>query len=95
MTADKQWHVEKTIPISVIVLFVTNLLVAGAAFGMLQASVSNNSEDIAVNKADIRAIEKQASSAQAALASIQTDISGMRRDLNRLIEIMDQMQRAP
>ena len=95
MTADREWHLDKKVPVVFILALLANVAGFGVLYGTMRADVTTNAANIMAMKAVQDRMRDDAAEAAATLAAIQTDINGMRRDLTRLIEIIDRMQRAP
>lgn len=94
--ADKNWHLDKRVPIALIIGMIGQVAVVvwGAAvmFKDIEANRktgSVNSESISALDARLRSSERATGSQAVQLGRIEEQVTGVRGDINRMLNLME------
>ena len=80
------WHLDKRVPIALIVTLVAYGVTFLWQFAELRADVDNNTQDITEIKQLQVEVQREANNQSNQLSAIQTEIIGLRRDINRFLD---------
>ena len=87
--ADTGWHLDKRVPISIIVVLVVQMLGGAWMVSKMHSDIASNTRDIARHE---RAIEVMTISSQeqaVQLGRIEESMSAMRGDIARLVRLLE------
>lgn len=87
--AENNWHLSKTIPISIILGMVVQVAALVWWGGQIESRVSVAERDIGRVERQQEAALRVAQSQAESLATIRAEISGLRGDMNRLIRVVE------
>lgn len=87
--ADSEWHLDKRVPIALIVALMAQL--AGAAWLASAAfrDIENNRNGIIALSEEVKSIQGNAGNQAVQLGRIEESVRGLRADMNRLLAILE------
>ena len=83
------WHLDRRVPVSIILVMVVQL-VGGLWFMFeLRSDVNTNARDIARIERSVDVITTSAQTQAVQLGRIETEITGLRSDIERLLKLLE------
>lgn len=87
--ADTEWHLDKRIPIALILMMVGQVAVIAWGAALMFASIETNRDSIAALDDRLRASEAATGSQAVQLGRIEQAVDGLRADTNRMLNILE------
>jgi len=89
MSEAQSWHLDRRIPIALILTAVGQVAFLGWAAGVVFKDIENNRVSIGVVNGRVEMLERNASAQAVQLGRIDENVRGMRSDINRLLNLME------
>lgn len=89
MSNVESWHLDKRIPIALILTAVGQVAFLGWAAGVVFKDIESNRIAIGSVNGRVEALERNASAQAVQLGRIDENVRGMRADVNRLLNLLE------
>lgn len=90
MTEETQaWHLDKRVPVALIITLVTQSLTVVWFLSAAFQDIETNRKGVEVLDGRLGYVERNAGTQAVQLGRIEENVSGIRTDMNRLINILD------
>jgi len=89
MSEAQSWHLDRRIPIALILTAVGQVAFLGWAAGVVFKDIENNRVSIGAVSGRVEMLERNASAQAVQLGRIDENVRGMRSDINRLLDLME------
>lgn len=84
------WHLDKRVNLSIIITLALQLAGFTWFMGSISEKVNTNQQSIVEIRGQQETLKEQGSNQQAQLARIESEIVGLRRDIGRLINALEE-----
>lgn len=89
MNPEKSWHLDKRVPIALILSMFGQVLVVVWGAAVMYKDIESNRVNLKSLDVRVVGIERNAGAQAVQLGRIEENVSGMRVDLNRMLNILE------
>lgn len=89
MPNENQWHLDKRVPIAMITTMIGQVAAVAIAAAFMFKDIESNRMNIEALSSRVMVLDRAAGAQAVQLGRIEESISGMRGDVNRLLNIIE------
>jgi peptidoglycan hydrolase CwlO-like protein len=90
---ENSWHLDKRVPVAFIFALVMQTMTIVWFASQMNAQIQTNQKDIQRLDASVTTLQKEANTQAVQLGRIEEGISGMRRDIQSMFEVLKSQQK--
>jgi Tfp pilus assembly protein PilO len=89
MATEEGWHLDKRVPVSIIVVLFAQLAGGIWMFATMNSQIQKNTADIARVERSVDLITSTSQTQAIQLGRIEEQVAGLRADIQRLLRVLD------